>query len=204
MFTRLKKGTGRLSFLIFIFFLLQGCAYRDQQGDLNDSFSSNDSDLPLFHGQAPYNSSFDERRYASALPDTYPASGTKTILVDPSVHAWAAYDETGNFVRGGMATAGAEFCQDEGRPCKTNAGTFRIYSMGDADCVSRTFPLGEGGALMPYCMFFNNGQSLHGSPDQMMVAANISHGCVHLRIPDAQWLRSNFADIGTRVVVMPY
>ena len=76
--------------------------------------------------------------------------------------------------------------------------------MGNEDCKSRTYPIPKGGSLMPYCMFFNNGQSLHGSPDQMMVEQNISHGCVHMRIPDAEWLRYNFARVGTKVVIMPY
>src|SRR5262249_48249736 len=101
-------------------------------------------------------------------------------------------------------TAGADYCPDDHAPCRTKTGTYHIFSMGGADCVSKTYPRGQGGALMPYCMFFNEGQSLHGSPDPMLVEANISHGCVHMRIPDAEWLRNNFATVGTEVVIKPY
>jgi lipoprotein-anchoring transpeptidase ErfK/SrfK len=53
-------------------------------------------------------------------------------------------------------------------------------------------------------MFFNNGEALHGSPDNTVIEANVSHGCVRMRIQDAEWMRENFADIGTTVIVLPY
>jgi lipoprotein-anchoring transpeptidase ErfK/SrfK len=59
-------------------------------------------------------------------------------------------------------------------------------------------------------MFFNGGQALHGS--YQVVPANISHGCVRLRVKDAKWLRYNFAeeptaqneDLGTIVIIKSY
>ncbi|MDX1902177.1 MAG: L,D-transpeptidase [Gammaproteobacteria bacterium] len=188
--------------LFMMSFMFSGCAHQATPG-FDDDYSSS-SNLPTYRGQAPYSSSFNEGSYTSMLPGSYPTNGEKLVLVDPNIHAWGAYDENGNLVRGGIATAGADFCSDIGRPCHTRSGSFRIYSLGNADCVSKSYPVGEGGALMPYCMFFNGGESLHGSPDQMMVPQNISHGCVHLRIPDAEWIRYNFASQGTRVVVKPY
>ncbi len=44
---------------------------------------------------------------------------------------------------------------------------------------------------MPYCMFFNGNQGLHGSP--YVMEGNVSHGCVRLSVSDAEWLRFNFA-----------
>jgi hypothetical protein len=161
------------------------------------------NNLPLYHGAPPYTASYDERKYASMLPSKVDY-GEKVILVDPRLYAWGAYDAEGNLVRGGIANAGANFCKDEGHPCRTTSGTFRIYSLGDVGCTSKTYPIPKGGSLMPYCMFFHQGQSLHGTPDPMLVDANISHGCVHMRIPDAEWLRYNFVQVGTKVVIMPY
>lgn len=55
---------------------------------------------------------------------------------------------------------------------------------------------------MPYCMFFNGRQGLHGSYE--VVKGNISHGCVRVHVEDAKWIRFNFAGYGTRVIVRPY
>jgi hypothetical protein len=192
----------QLGFLTGVCFLLiNGCANSPQQPQLStqDTFG-----LPSYHGQAPFSSSFNESKYASLLPQKIHLGKEKVILIDPKVFAWGAYDREGNLVRAGIATAGSHYCQDIGRPCRTAIGTFKLYSLGDAGCISRTYPIPDGGSLMPYCMFFHRGQSLHGTPDQMMTEEHISHGCVHLRIPDAEWLRYNFANIGTKVVILPY
>jgi lipoprotein-anchoring transpeptidase ErfK/SrfK len=55
---------------------------------------------------------------------------------------------------------------------------------------------------MPYCMFFNGNQGLHGSYN--VVDGNASHGCVRMTVSDAEWVRFNFANIGTKVIVRPY
>lgn len=138
--------------------------------------------------------------YASRLPSQI--SGGKAIVVDPNVHAWGAYNESGDLVKAGLVTAGNDWCPDIGRSCRTGSGTFRIYSLGSASCKSKIFPVGRGGAPMPYCMFFHGGQALHGSYE--VVEGNVSHGCVRLRVPDAEWLRFNFANVGTKVIVKPY
>lgn len=152
----------------------------------------------------PYSDHYDESKYQAALPQHIDLGREKIILVDPKIYAWGAYDANGQLVRGGIATAGANYCPDEGAPCRTKTGTFRLYSLGDGECYSHIYPVGKGGSLMPYCMFFKDGQSLHGSPDHMLVETNLSHGCVHIRIPDAEWLRYNFASVGTKVVILPY
>lgn len=138
--------------------------------------------------------------YASRLPSH--VAGGKQILIDPNVHAWGAYDTEGNLVKAGLATAGANYCPDIGRPCHTHSGTFHIQSLGSEGCKSTIYPLGKGGAPMPYCMFFNGNQGLHGSP--YAVEGNVSHGCVRMHVEDADWVRHNFATIGTKVVVKPY
>jgi hypothetical protein len=191
-------------FLISILFMmLVGCSTVNAPRNNDLSEYNPNTGLPLYQGQAPYSTAFNNAKYAARIPSSIDTH-EKMILVDPSSFAWGAYDQYGQLVRGGIATAGADFCADEGKPCRTNSGSFRIFSLGNADCISRTYPIGKGGSIMPYCMFFNKGQSLHGTPDQMMTEQHLSHGCVRMRIPDAEWVRNNFAEIGTKVVVLPY
>ena len=138
----------------------------------------------------------------SDLPQNIDSPGEKVILVDPRVHAWGAYDASGSLIRSGMASGGADWCEDMNSTCHTETGHFRIRSLGSANCKSPSFPLPRGGAPMPYCMYFTYTQALHGSNN--VVDGNISHGCVRLHVSDARWLRYNFAEIGTLVVVLPY
>lgn len=138
--------------------------------------------------------------YTTRLPQSISSSGD-TIIVDPHVHAWGAYQD-GQLIKSGLATAGSHWCPDIHRPCRTKVGVFRIQSLGSAGCKSTRYPVGRGGAPMPYCMYFNGNQALHGSHE--VVEGNISHGCVRLPVSDAEWLRFNFARIGTKVVVRPY
>jgi len=181
-----------LTGFIFSFFLLisTGCAQHHVVAPVDNDY--------------PYSANYDESKYVAHLPRQMDTGNEKLVLVDPVIHAWGAYDANGQLVRGGIATAGADYCYDEKRPCRTDAGTFRIYYERGEDCVSKIYPIHKGGALMPYCMFFHEGQSLHGSPDNMLVETNISHGCVHIRIPDAEWLHDQFVKIGTKVIIMPY
>lgn len=139
--------------------------------------------------------------YASRLPSHIQTS-QKTVLVDPNVHAWGAYGADGNLIRAGVATSGADYCPDIHRHCHSVPGTYHIYSLGSESCKSTRFPIGKGGAPMPYCMFFNGNYALHGSYE--VFDGNGSHGCVRMRVADAEWMRFNFATIGTKVVVRSY
>lgn len=141
--------------------------------------------------------------YAQRIPQQI-ATSEKTVVVDPRVHTWGAYGSDGNLVKAGIASAGSDWCEDLGRPCHTNVGNFRVSSLGSPDCISHKFPVPRGGAPMPYCMYFNSGQALHGVPDSEVGEGNYSHGCVRMRVGDAEWLRYNFVEIGTRVIVKPY
>lgn len=175
-----------LLFLTFFALMLSSCA----------TTSSNyaDNNVPY---REPLPANADDR-----MPQQIASTGKKTIVVDPSVHAWGAYDTNGQLVRSGIATSGGSWCPDIGRSCRTKVGTFHIQSLGSESCKSHIYPLPHGGARMPYCMFFNGGQGLHGSYD--VVDANVSHGCVRVQPDEAEWIRYNFASIGTRLVVRPY
>lgn len=144
------------------------------------------------------------------VPAHIKAPGEKLILVDPKQNAWGAYNAKGKLIRWGIATTGSEWCSDIKRACHTKAGNFRIYSLGDAGCVSSKFPVAEGGAPMPYCMYFSGGQAIHGSHD--VAFGNASHGCVRVHVTDAKWLRYSFVEgpnaangfRGTKVVIRSY
>jgi lipoprotein-anchoring transpeptidase ErfK/SrfK len=156
---------------------------------------------PASTGVAPAYSAID---FAARLPSHIDTANEKAVFVDPNVHAWGAYDSTGKLIRAGQASAGSNWCPDLGRPCHTHPGTYRVNSLGSPGCKSSQFPIPHGGAPMPYCMFFDRNQALHGSPDREVVDGNISHGCVRMHVPDAEWLRYNFVSVGTKVIVEPY
>jgi len=53
---------------------------------------------------------------------------------------------------------------------------------------------------VPYTMYFYKGYALHGTYWHHNFGTPMSHGCVNLSIPDAEWLY-NFASVGTLVNV---
>jgi hypothetical protein len=145
------------------------------------------------------------------LPKRIAPTGQKEVIVSPASLAWGAYDTDGSLVRWGPISAGSDYCRDLGQPCHTHVGTFRVFSLGSSACYSHKFPLPHGGAPMPYCMYFNRGQALHGEPNGLP-GYNASHGCVRLLVDDAEWLRYNFVDgpapdddnRGTTVIIQSY
>ena len=141
--------------------------------------------------------------FSSRIPQ-HISTAENTVVVDPRVHVWGAYGPDGTLIKAGQASAGSDWCNDLGHPCHTGVGTFRVYSLGSPDCKSHIFPLHKGGAPMPYCMYFNSGQALHGVPDSEVGDGNFSHGCVRMHVSDAEWLRYNFVNVGTKVIIRPY
>ncbi len=143
----------------------------------------------------------------SPFPDRIDAEHEKQIIVDQDKLAWGAYDATGQLVSWGPIASGSDKCSDSNKPCRTLTGIFRVFSKESASCKSDIFPIGKGGAKMPYCMYFHKGFALHGSTD--MPGYRASHGCVRMFVRDAKWLNEEFVEIsnekneymGTVVVV---
>lgn len=125
----------------------------------------------------------------------------RVFVFNPNRLQWTAYAE-GRPVASGRASGGQHYCRDIHRGCKTPIGHFHVTSKGSASCISTKFPIGRGGAPMPYCMFFHGGYAVHGSYD--VPNYNASHGCIRVPPGDAQWLSHNFMQTGTAVVVLPY
>ncbi len=137
------------------------------------------------------------------------ADHEKQIIVDQDKLAWAAYNEDGMLVNWGPISSGRTKCPDSAGSCLTLTGMYRVFSKEDEKCKSDVFPIGKGGAKMPYCMFFHKGFALHGAND--IPGYRASHGCVRLFERDAKWLNHEFVEtgsakndfLGTKVVVRP-
>lgn len=124
------------------------------------------------------------------------------FIFNPRTHTWVAVDHNGQVVRSGRGSGGRSYCSDIGRSCRTPTGTYYVISKGGPECRSSRYPVGKGGAKMPYCMFFTNLYAVHGSYD--VPNYNASHGCVRVRPSDAQWLSHHFMKIGTKVIIKSY
>lgn len=143
------------------------------------------------------------------FPIKLPGESEKQIIVDQEKLAWAAYDAQGNLILWGPISSGRDKCSDSNKSCRTLSGIFRVFSKENVHCSSDVFPIGKGGAKMPYCMYFHKGFALHGSDDLPGVRA--SHGCVRMFTQDAKWLNENFVELssdrnnqmGTKVTVRP-
>lgn len=79
----------------------------------------------------------------------------------------------------------------------TVTGQFQIYAK-----YPSTLMVGPDYYLpgVPYTMYFYKGYALHGTYWHNNFGTPMSHGCVNLRTPDAEWLY-NWADLGTLVNV---
>lgn len=133
----------------------------------------------------------------------------KLVMIDQNKLAWGAYNEEGELVMWGPISSGRDKCSDSNNKCLTLTGVYRIFSKENINCKSDIFPIGKGGAKMPYCMYFHKGFAMHGSDD--IPGYRASHGCVRMFVRDAKWLNEEFvnSDIlpnhiqGTKVVVLP-
>ena len=158
--------------------------------------------LPIATTSSAYPDHNSDTKGSNVFPTQRSATGNRVFIFDPQNTAWAAYDENGNRVKTGRASGGQKYCADVGRACKTAIGQFQVYHKKGYECESSIYPLGEGGAPMPYCMFFHKGYAIHGSP--YVPDYNASHGCIRVTPSAAQWLNNNFIQNGTTVIVRPY
>lgn len=125
-----------------------------------------------------------------------------TFVFNPRTHSWKAIANDGSVVRTGRASGGKGYCPDIHRGCHTPVGSFTVWSKGSPSCKSSRYPLPNGGAPMPYCMFFSKYYAIHGSDD--VPNYNASHGCIRVTRSDAAWLSHHFVHVGTQVIVKPY
>lgn len=135
----------------------------------------------------------------SPFPNSIKATGQRTVIVNLGLHAFAAYDESGKLVHWGPVSGGKGWCPDAHRYCYTAVGTFHVIRKEGPECVSNKFPMEtEGGAPMPYCVYYYRGFALHGST---LPGFHASHGCIRLFVEDAEWLNKHFLRTGDEVIV---
>lgn len=136
----------------------------------------------------------------------------KAIIFDPVEFKWQAY-ENNTLVKEGPASGGKNFCPDIGRKCKTPSGIFNVLSKRGKYYRSPLYPINcnnnsliskEKCAPMPWAVkFLHSGESLHSSNDDWNNIKNRSHGCIHLKNEDAEWI-NKWIRVGDKVVVLPY
>lgn len=131
----------------------------------------------------------------SPFPRTIDNHTGKMLLIDQEKLAWGAYDN-GDLVLWGPISSGKNYCSDVKRACITKTGIYYVFHKKDKKCESNIFPVGRGGAKMPYCMFYYRGYALHGSYE--VPGYRDSHGCVRLFIRDAKWLNKDFVRLSTK------
>ena len=101
----------------------------------------------------------------SPLPAYRDTRGKQTVVISLGKFAFGAYDAQGKLLYWGPASSGKEFCASPDGICKTVMGAFKVFKIGGEDCASNQYPLEtEGGAPMPYCMFFHGGMAFHAMP----------------------------------------
>lgn len=130
------------------------------------------------------------------------AQSMEAFIYNPKKLKWTVIDANGHVIRSGQGSGGQHYCPDIDRACRTPTGVYYIISKGGPDCHSSRYPVDEGGAPMPYCMFFSKNYAIHGSYE--LPHYNASHGCIRVTPEDARWLNQHFIRIGTKVIVMPY
>jgi L,D-transpeptidase ErfK/SrfK len=136
----------------------------------------------------------------SPLPYRANTEGQRRVIISINDHAFGAYDELGRLVKWGPISAGRGYCPDTKSFCNTARGEFEVYRKGGEGCKSGKYPLEtNGGAPMPYCMFFYHGYAMHGSS---LPGHHASHGCVRLFYDDARWLNQEFTAKRTAVHVV--
>lgn len=143
------------------------------------------------------------------FPRHIKSDDNKLVVVDQDKLAFGAYDRNGQLVAWGPISSGSDKCSDSSRVCRTMPGIFHFFSKENEKCKSNVFPIGKGGAKMPYCMYFHKGFALHGASD--MPGYRASHGCVRLFTRDALWLNHEFVEtanaekntMGTQIIIRP-
>ncbi len=144
-----------------------------------------------------------DKRGQKEFPLKIHPTGRKLFVFDPKIPAWATYDADGTRVMTGRASGGADYCADTNGPCRTVTGSFKVYRKRGEDCRSSEFPIDtEGGAKMPYCMYFFRGYTIHAGYG--FAHGNTSHGCIRVLPSAAKWLNESFMTLGTQVVVLSY
>ncbi|MCB0168270.1 MAG: L,D-transpeptidase family protein [Anaerolineae bacterium] len=138
--------------------------------------------LPPLGGAQPRYSAWGDPRLA----------GEKWIDVNLATQQLIAYERQRPVFRSIVSTGTWQY--------PTVAGTFSIYvKYEQADMQGGYGDDAYDLADVPYVMYFYEGYGLHGAYWHNNFGMPMSHGCVNLPVPAAEWL-FNWANVGTKVV----
>jgi LysM repeat protein len=114
----------------------------------------------------------------------------KQVVVDLSDQQVYAYDN-GVLVRTVVVSTGLP-------ATPTVLGDYKVYVKYESQTMS-----GPGYYLtgVPWIMYFYEGYSLHGTYWHNNFGQPMSHGCVNMPTPEAEWFYQNFVDVGTDIHV---
>jgi lipoprotein-anchoring transpeptidase ErfK/SrfK len=132
---------------------------------------------------------FTEPTVAPNIPPQMAGNGERWIDVDLSQQRVYAYE--GDVLMNSFIVSTGTW------QTPTVTGEFRIWVKVRSQAMT-----GPGYYLpdVPYVMYFYKDYALHGTYWHNNFGTPMSHGCVNLTIPDAEWLY-NFASVGTVVNV---
>jgi lipoprotein-anchoring transpeptidase ErfK/SrfK len=168
-----------------------------------DNYDQGDDDQGSNYYAQNGNGKHKHKKSGGGFPSSRPATGKPVFIYNPNSTTWAAYDSSGDLVRTGHGSGGQHYCRDIHRGCKTPIGVFSVYSKQGPGFRSSKYPIKtDGGAPMPWAMFFHGGYAIHGS--NSVPGFNASHGCIRVYPSDARWLNTSFLRYGSTVIVYSY
>ena len=151
----------------------------------------------IFAGQTLVIPTTDDGQGSYIQPNTFTASSApaptittgKQIIVDVSEQRIYAY-ENGALLRSSLVSTGLSYYP-------TVLGDYKVYVKYESQTMS-----GPGYNLpgVPYILYFYQGYGLHGTYWHSNFGTPMSHGCVNMPTPEAQWM-FNWAPVGTPVHV---
>ncbi len=169
-----------------------GLIARNYGVDMQDILALNNISNPdlLYVGQQLIIPASGEYQPTQADAPAAPTSTGKSIVVSTGAQRIYAYED-GKLVHSHLASTGLP-------ATPTVLGDYKVYVKYLADDMS-----GPGYFLpqVPYTMYFYQGYGIHGTYWHNSFGRPMSHGCVNLPTPEAQWF-FDWASVGTPVRVI--
>jgi len=137
-------------------------------------------------------------------PRITPASYSSIIVLRRGSHALALYRRTAFVRRFGVAVGQPVFPTPIGRFSIVVRARHPWWYPPDSDWAAGLEPVppGPGNPLGTRWMGLSaSGVGIHGTPDAASIGYSASHGCIRMRIPDAEWLFERVS-IGTPVFIV--
>jgi lipoprotein-anchoring transpeptidase ErfK/SrfK len=139
----------------------------------------------------------------SIPPAKTPGTFGPLVVIDRAANSLRLYDGTKLVRQLHVATGQAAY--------PTPAGMFHVVDMqrnpwwyppnSDWARGEKPVPPGPGNPLGTRWMGIDSpGVGMHGTPDDASIGYSVSHGCIRMHIPDAEWLFEH-VDVGTPVLI---